>query len=644
MRHPRDGRIVLMLFLGDLLCLNLLAAAAIYLRFESELFWYPGAQPPWHSVLGFLGLTHLTLFPSLAVSGAYRVPKRWKGNEALPAVTEALLLAVPLAVTLLFLLRLGAVQKGLVLTPSRFFAVFLWTGLLVGLAGVRWMAGRILAALYRKGLWLRRAFIVGEGPGARRLRELIVENPWLGEVVVGTVDGAGEGGGTGGAEDLAAALAREGADVVWLAQRGEVDPSLPWLLFSEEGASFTWRALPQDFEWYEGAILERLTDEERELFYSRVTRDVALSPFGVAMIGSRGVPANYGGVERYVEEVGAHIAAKGVQVAVYCHRRYVTARGAFRGMELRFVPAIRTKHLETISNTFLATLHALLKEEEIIHYHAMGPSTLAWIPRIFGRKVVVTVQGLDWQRSKWGPIARRYLKFGEWTSARVPHRTIVVSRSLEQHYRRRYPKEVVYIPNGFDPPDRKAPERIKEWGLEKDGYLLFVGRLVPEKGCHLLLEAFARVRTQKRLVIAGRASHERRYQMELMERARGLEGVRFVGFAAKELLRELYSNAYLVVHPSEMEGLSIALLEALSYGNCLLVSDTPENQEALGGLGFTFRANDPVDLALQMQRLLDSPQEVQEMRDRVLSHWSASKDWQGVSEETMRVYQSLVKR
>lgn len=132
--------------------------------------------------------------------------------------------------------------------------------------------------------------------------------------------------------------------------------------------------------------------------------------------------------------------------------------------------------------------------------------------------------------------------------------------------------------------------------------------------------------------------------MELMERARGLEGVRFVGFAAKELLRELYSNAYLVVHPSEMEGLSIALLEALSYGNCLLVSDTPENQEALGGLGFTFRANDPVDLALQMQRLLDSPQEVQEMRDRVLSHWSASKDWQGVSEETMRVYQSLVKR
>lgn len=643
MRHPRDRRIVLMLFIADLLCLNLVAAVAIYLRFQSDLFWYPGSQPPWQSVLGFLGLTHLTLFPSLVVSGAYRVPKRWKGNEALPAVTRALLLAVPLTVTLLFLLRLGAVQKGLVLTPSRFFAVFLWTGLFVGLAGLRWVAGWILLSMYKKGLWLRRAVIVGDTEGAGRLRGLILQNPWLGEEVVGIADGEGEGG-LADEEDLAAALARQGADVVWLAQRNEVAASLPALLFSDEGASLTWRALPQDFEWYEEALLERLTDEERELFYSRVTRDVALSPFGVAMIGSRGVPANYGGVERYVEEVGARLVATGVQVAVYCHRRYVTARGAFRGMELRFVPSIRTKHLETITNTFLATLHVLLKEEEIVHYHALGPSTLAWIPRMFGRKVVVTVQGLDWQRSKWGPIARRYLKFGEWTSAMVPHRTIVVSRFLEEHYRRRYPKGVVYIPNGFDPPARREPDRIRQWGLEKDGYVLFVGRLVPEKGCHILLEAFARVRTKKRLVIAGRASHEKRYHGELMEMARGLAGVHFVGFAGKEVLRELYSNAYLVVHPSQMEGLSIVVLEALSYGNCLLVSDTAENQEALGGRGLTFRANDPEDLARQMQRLLDSPDEVQGMRDRVRAHWSASKDWEGVTEETMRVYESLVQR
>ncbi len=643
MRHPRDRRIILMLFLWDLLCLNVLAAAAIYLRFQSDLFWYPGARPPWQSVLGFLGLTHLILFPSLVVSGAYGVPKRWKGNEALPAVARALLLAVPLTVTLLFLLRLGALQKGLVLTPSRFFAVFLWTGLLVGLAGGRWIAGRILVSLYSKGLWLRRAVIVGQGPWAGRLRGLIQENPWLGEVVVGMVDGGGQGGLEGEAEELAAALSRHKADVVWLAQRGELDPWPPGLLFSEQGASLTWRALPQDFEWYEKVLLERLSDEERELFYSRVTRDLALPPFRVAMIGSRGAPANYGGVERYVEEVGARLAAGGAQVAVYCHRRYITARGPFRGMELRFLPAIRTKHLETISNTFLATLHVLLKEEEITHYHALGPVTLAWIPRMFGRKVVVTVQGLDWQRSKWGPIARRYLKFGEWASALLPHRTIVVSRSLEKHYRRRYPKEVLYIPNGFDPPAPRPPDRIRQWGLGGGDYLLFVGRLVPEKGCHLLLEAFARVRTDKRLVIAGRASHERRYHEELLEMSRGLKGVQFVGFAGRELLQELYSNAYMVVHPSQVEGLSIALLEALSYGNCLLVSDTPENQEALGGLGFTFRANDPAELACRMQHLLDSPDEVQGIRDLVRSHWSAYKDWQHVTDETLRVYESLVR-
>jgi glycosyltransferase involved in cell wall biosynthesis len=399
--------------------------------------------------------------------------------------------------------------------------------------------------------------------------------------------------------------------------------------------------LPEHFTRFTAACLEKLTESQRELLYRRLHHDIDLPVLRVAMLGSRGVPASYGGVERYVEEVGAHLAAAGARVAVYCHTKYVSARGKHRGMNLRFVPTIRSKHLETITHTFLATLHALLCEEEIIHYQALGPSTLAWLPRLVGRKVVVTVQGLDWKRRKWGGLARRFLKIGEWSSAHFPHATIVVSHVLTDYYLQRHGKRTAYIPNGFSPPAVQSPNLIETLGLGQDDYILFVGRLVPEKGCHTLLHAFANVQTDKQLVIAGSATYEDQYRQELDEVARGVRGVQFVGFAQGDLLQELYSNAYLVVHPSETEGLSISLLEALSYGNCVLVSDTPENLEAIRDAGYRFQSGDSTDLARQMQRLLDQADLVQEMRARVRTHL-AMMDWRAVAEATRELYERLV--
>ncbi|MBN2305456.1 MAG: glycosyltransferase family 4 protein [Anaerolineae bacterium] len=359
----------------------------------------------------------------------------------------------------------------------------------------------------------------------------------------------------------------------------------------------------------------------------------------IVMIGSRGVPANYGGVETYVEEVGSYLAAHGFQVAVYCHPKYVTQRGTYRGMELRFVPTIPTKHLETIVHTILSTIHALWNGADIFHYHALGPTTLAWLPRLFGRKVIATVQGLDWQRAKWGRFARWYLKLGEWATCHFPHVTIVVSRKLQTYYAQRHRKPTVYIPNGHQPPQLKSPEQMLALGLTPDDYILFVGRLTPEKGCHTLLQAFARVRTDKTLVLAGQPNHDAAYYQELQRLATGPHRVYFAGFVQGDLLRELYSNAYLVVHPSEIEGLSVSLLEARSYGNCLLVSDILENLEVLDGHGYQFRVGNVTDLTERLQWLSDHPEAVQ--ADRAKARQITQTDWDGVGQATLSVYHKI---
>jgi glycosyltransferase involved in cell wall biosynthesis len=224
----------------------------------------------------------------------------------------------------------------------------------------------------------------------------------------------------------------------------------------------------------------------------------------------------------------------------------------------------------------------------------------------------------------------------------MPHRTIVVSSTLAGYFVERYGKDPTHIPNGSKLPDPRPPDLIREMGLTRDDYVLYVGRLVPEKGCHTLLEAFAQVQTARTLVIAGRIDQRDRYFQQLKEIARDLERVVFVDFVQGVMLEELYSNAYVVVNSSEMEGLSLSLLEALSYGNCLLVSNIPENMEAVGDLAYTYINRDSTDLALQLQRLMDRPDQVETMRVRVLAQFATYTTWHAVAEETRKLYMSLV--
>jgi glycosyltransferase involved in cell wall biosynthesis len=634
MNRHRGKITVALLFIADLVCLNLITRGAICVRYDTPLLLYLPPSCLWSSRLVLVGSIYLALFPALILSGAYRAPRRWQANEALSVALKTVILAFPISTVLLFASRFGVPRGALVTIPSRLATALIWGGLLLGLTCVRLMAGRVQLALYRRGLCVRRSIIVGDEAQAAQLTRRIELHPWLGEHVIGRVGHEPGPHWLGKPENLTDLVAAHDVDVIWLAPQLDC---LPQLLF--ESNQLTWRALPQDRARLTKTLLPQLSFEKIELFHQRLQHHIALPTLRIAMLGSRGVPANYSGVEKYVQEVGGYLAQQGAHVAVYCHAKYVSQRGNYRGMELRFVPTINSKHLETIIHTLLATLHALLQGEEIFHYQAIGPATLAWLPRLFGRKVVVTVQGLDWDRAKWGWAARCYLKLGEWATCHLPHSTIVVSQTLAQHYAQQHGKKTVYIPNGSESPVRRPARLIKALGLREDGYILFVGRLSPEKGCHTLIQAFAQVQTDKHLVLAGRATYDDHYQNRLFAEADGLDNVLFTGFVRGAVLQELYSNAYLVVLPSEIEGLSISLLEALSYGNCLLVSNVPENLEAVSGIGYSFQTGDSTDLARHLQELVDQPDQVESAR--ALSMASNHMNWDTVAQATHRLLLSV---
>jgi glycosyltransferase involved in cell wall biosynthesis len=260
-----------------------------------------------------------------------------------------------------------------------------------------------------------------------------------------------------------------------------------------------------------------------------------------------------------------------------------------------------------------------------------------------GHKTVVTVHGLDWQRAKWGRLARRYLQACEGFSVRFPNATIVVSQVLQDYYLRKFGRRVDAIPNGIQAPQRRAPEQIRErWGLGEGDYLFFIARLTPEKGAHHLIRAFRELDTDMRLVIAGEGLHEDRYVAELKALAADDARIVFTGFVGGTLLEELFSNAYLYVQPSEIEGLSIALLEAMSFGRCVLSSDIPENLELVEGVGFSFRSRDVDDLRAQLASLLADSAAVAAGGERAFAHAVGNYSWDRVAESTWAVYQRLL--
>jgi glycosyltransferase involved in cell wall biosynthesis len=366
----------------------------------------------------------------------------------------------------------------------------------------------------------------------------------------------------------------------------------------------------------------------------------------VAFIGQKGMPATYGGVERHVEELAVRLAALGIRPCVYNRRHYSgSPPTTYRGVDVVTLPSIASKHLDAISHVAVCTAHAISHKADVIHYHAVGPALLSWVPRLAGVPTVVTVHGRDWQRPKWGGVASAALRAGEWMAMHAPDETIVVSRSLAHELSAKHGRPARYIPNGITLEESEDPTILAELGVEPGEYVLFASRLVPEKGAHYLAEAWLEQRTDMRLVMAGDSSFSSDYVEGLRTTCRRGEGrIVLPGYVYGPRLAALFRHAALFVLPSDLEGLPIVLLEALGYGVPVLASDIPPNLEVLDGRGRTFRAGSAHDLGRQLGSALGDLPALQEEATRSAASVVAAYDWDEVTRQTMSVYEGLAAR
>lgn len=371
----------------------------------------------------------------------------------------------------------------------------------------------------------------------------------------------------------------------------------------------------------------------------------------IAMIGHKRIPSREGGVEIVVEEISTRLVNLGHEVTAYNRRGHHVSGKEFdetkkinkvekyKGVKIVAVPTIEKKGLAAVTSSFFGTLKAIFGKYDCIHYHAEGPCAMLWIPHFLGIRTVATIHGLDWQRAKWGGFATKYLKFGEKMAAKYADEVIVLSSNVQNYFKDTYNRETVFISNGISEPDLKEASLImRKWNLDKDEYILFLGRIVPEKGIQYLIEAFKKIKTDKKLVIAGGASDTDSFMNEIKEKAKGDERIVFTGFVQGQALEELYSNSYIYVLPSDLEGMPISLLEAMSYGNCCIVSDIPECSEVVEDKAITFSKGNVEDLMKKLQLLFDFPQSVIEYKSNASSYICTKYNWDKVVDKTIELY------
>ena len=365
----------------------------------------------------------------------------------------------------------------------------------------------------------------------------------------------------------------------------------------------------------------------------------------VAFIGSKGIPARSGGVERHVQEVAQRLVRDGMDVLVYSRSWYTKNRqGNWKNIPLRFLPSVRTKHLDAITHTALSILDAMIRKFDIIHIHGIGPALLTPLARILTRsRIVVTLHCQDYYHQKWGLIARFALRLGEWCAVQCSHELIVVSRELQRHIWATYHRSAVYIPNGATLPTLKAnPHRstLHRLGL-RPGYLLYVGRLIPHKGVHVLIEAYRAFRPKTPLIIVGAGSYTDEYVRSLKKFASPDSHIRFMGERNGAQLDALYRGASICIQPSQSEGLSLSLLEAMSYAKPVVISAIPENLEVMDDLRFSFHATDPKDLAHVLQWALRHPMESRRQARLNRATVRTRYHWDRIAADTIALYARL---
>ncbi|MBE7064575.1 MAG: glycosyltransferase family 4 protein [Ruminococcaceae bacterium] len=365
------------------------------------------------------------------------------------------------------------------------------------------------------------------------------------------------------------------------------------------------------------------------------------------MLGHKRIPSREGGVEIVVEELASRMASQGNDVTCY-NRRGHHVSGAdydskklkeYKNIKLKNVWTLDKKGLSAMSSSFFAAICAAFGRYDIVHFHAEGPCFMLWLPKLFGKRCIATIHGLDHMRAKWGKFASWYIRSGEKCAAKFADEIIVLSRNVQLYFNDTYGRNTVFIPNGVIPAKKTEVAQIKEkFGLSKDEYILYLGRLVPEKGITYLIDAYKNLNTGKKLVIAGGSSDTKTYEEELHALAGNNPDIIFTGFVQGRILEELYSNAYIYVLPSDLEGMPLSLLEAMSYGNCCVTSDIPECSDVIEKHGITFKKSDVSELAGVLKALCDFPDKVDEYKSKATEYICKKYNWDDIALRTLNLY------
>jgi len=372
----------------------------------------------------------------------------------------------------------------------------------------------------------------------------------------------------------------------------------------------------------------------------------------IAFIGQKGIPVTFGGVEYNVDRLSRELVGLGHDVTVYVRSWYTKkSMKSYGGVRLVHVPTIKSKHLDASVHSFFCSIHALFGCYDIIHYHGIGPTFFSLLPKLTNQNIVATIHRLDWNSEKWGMLAKTFLKYGEYISVKIPDRTIVVSANLKEFIKEKYKKDAIHIPHGIDEPRRLPPKIIKEkYGLNGKDFVLFLGRLVPEKRVDWLIEAFQsaehkspRAKSMK-LVIAGGSSATPDYVKQVKKMSINDENIIFTGNVTGDEKAELLSNALLFSLPSHLEGFPIALLEAKSFGLCSLVSDIPPHREAIRHEidGILFKSDELSELSQKLLELIENPNNTETIGRNAKKNMKALPSWKYIAEKTEDVFKELL--
>lgn len=367
----------------------------------------------------------------------------------------------------------------------------------------------------------------------------------------------------------------------------------------------------------------------------------------IAMLGHKRIPSREGGIEIVVEELSTRMVKLGHQVTCFNRKGHHVSGSEFdgnqlskyKGVKLKPVWTLDKKGLAAMTSSLSAAIKAAFGKYDVVHFHAEGPCAMLWIPKLFGKRCIATIHGIDWQRAKWGGFASKYIKIGEKVAAKYADEIIVLSEGVQRYFKDTYGRRTVFIPNGVNRPVILEPKLIKEkFGLHKDSYFLFLGRLVPEKGISYLIEAFKQINTDKKLVIAGGSSDTDEFLCDLKKIAKDDERIIFTGFVQGQLLEELYSNAYVYALPSDLEGMPLSLLEAMSYGNCCVVSDIAECTEVVEDKAIIFQKGNVEQLKEKLQDLCDHSEKVQSYKNSASDFICQKYSWDDVVDKTVALY------